>query len=451
MALTLSLMERHIFKPSPYFQGVYESFKGTHEVAMEGDHVVPKKGFTHPLPALVLAEELFYNKKYMPFRVLIINRVLDTAPASDPASFSSPDKQALLGAEAAVSSPPLQRTSTGYSDFLQGQTTAADYRALQRELTAFSDAYVVVEGYLDDARQQVQELCQTLARNVLHGSGLQVKAKDQRNADVIFEAVEGLVLGHVSDSLHRAVAVERQADVQTLAARIAQHAATLTPIGLGLPPALEGCQFRPATRQLQFLRECSTPMAKVDCMHQCIAAITLEVENLPLAQHHCVLTTDDMIPLIALVILRTGREMVPVDVAFATTFALSLQTSSELGFSVVSFQAALQYLLADSFPRLNTPATTASQLMASASETRGCTQSIEDPARPGWRKVRTACSDRPSSPALGTPAAGAGTRRSPHVQRRDVPPPPKDFAGDNSASATQEDMGSFLTKLSLGF
>lgn len=425
-----------MLRASPYFQGIYECLDGVHEVAIEGGFIVPKKGFAHSIPLRVSAEELFYNKKYLPFRVLLISGVLDWGPdqAGRIAKGANSNPRLSFGRPA----PQQLFTLSAHTEFIQTQTTVDDFRALQSELATFSDAYVVVEGYLDDARSQLQELCRGLTDRVLNGSGLRLNAKEARTQETIRQSIECMAFTYVSSNLRRALVTEHQADIQVLASRINLYAHTSSPDDGVLPPALKLCEFAEAVHILQQLSTYTTPLEKADCMHRCMSAASREVEELQ--QQHQVLSADDMIPILAIVILRARLETLSADVAVASYFGLSLQANSELGYSLVSFQAALQYLMGEASSR------TAS--FSSTSSPRGSNAQVlvGDPTRPGWRKVKSLTAERSPSPALGATATP-----SPRPARRDVPPPPIDVVDAGMASATQEDMGSFLSKLSLGF
>ena len=78
--------ETHILRSSPYFLGEFLTLNGK-VVVIENDTMVLKDGFLSKGEVRILAEELFYNNEYQPFKVIRIGKPLEHKPTVSSSTF----------------------------------------------------------------------------------------------------------------------------------------------------------------------------------------------------------------------------------------------------------------------------------------------------------------------------------------------------------------------------
>ncbi|XP_033747141.1 putative uncharacterized protein DDB_G0284213 [Pecten maximus] len=74
-------VETHILRPSPYFQSEFLTLKSSERIVHleeNGKELRTGDGFQCPCKVKILTEELGYNKDYKPFKILVIEKPLDT-------------------------------------------------------------------------------------------------------------------------------------------------------------------------------------------------------------------------------------------------------------------------------------------------------------------------------------------------------------------------------------
>ncbi|XP_062518311.1 putative uncharacterized protein DDB_G0284213 [Corticium candelabrum] len=147
--VSLDFVEMHILSPSPYFRGQYVNWnKSRAEFEIDEDLITAIKGFQKPFSVRILSEELAYNKKYEPFKILILDHPLDPSLTSSLVSDTTES----------VSQPG--KSSLEYCQFLQSKRHAQKALAqLDKEIVAFNKNYVIVEGYLDQTASRLETIC----------------------------------------------------------------------------------------------------------------------------------------------------------------------------------------------------------------------------------------------------------------------------------------------------
>ena len=196
LVYTQALFERHIFQASPLFHGRFESIatKPQLVVAIADGVLTPHGGFKEKDDKpQVLFEELFYNASYKPYRIICIDRVLDTP---------KPISKSLKQQQQPQSQGDIQlytpKTSIGdHHSFICSVVSHAGQAKIGDLVSMFVDSYVVVPGYLDHLRSRVHELCNECTDVALqHAQGLSMQ-EELRVRQALGESTECFVFAQV--------------------------------------------------------------------------------------------------------------------------------------------------------------------------------------------------------------------------------------------------------------
>jgi hypothetical protein len=114
-------------------------------VTVTGDLVVPQRGFAVMSPARILGEELFYNLKYQSFRVVVLDRMLDSLAGGLSAEADTPGSG--HGGGPATAAPLLSRAD--HIRFLQTVAHGSDVDDVVGSLASFSDEFGPVVSLLE--------------------------------------------------------------------------------------------------------------------------------------------------------------------------------------------------------------------------------------------------------------------------------------------------------------
>eukprot|EP00042_Codosiga_hollandica_P045009 m.451293 g.451293 ORF g.451293 m.451293 type:complete len:533 (+) comp56915_c1_seq1:117-1715(+) len=330
--ITLQMVETHVFKPSPYFKGQFESIsKPPRTISILANVLTTEDGFDYKATARILSEEQFFNIKYESFRVLCIDTTLNTPPKFD---------RRRLDAD-----PFAGRTSTAeHIHFLNEYTSADCMRRIDEDIQKFKKSYVHVAGFLDHLVTKVDTLCETVKSYVLRERMMTKLAADQRLPQVVRDAIECYVIHHTFPKLLSAVAEENAAVDRQFAAIIDCHK-DASATQLGLPESLNCDLSRPISILLELERQ-TTPFGKAICAKQYLEQTSNAVQAHARRRNAepVVLATDELIQLVVSAILKSGFSSLPSHLVFMEKFGWMLSRQQELSFNLVTIQAAVSWI-----------------------------------------------------------------------------------------------------------
>eukprot|EP00042_Codosiga_hollandica_P045012 m.451306 g.451306 ORF g.451306 m.451306 type:complete len:569 (+) comp56915_c1_seq3:117-1823(+) len=366
--ITLQMVETHVFKPSPYFKGQFESIsKPPRTISILANVLTTEDGFDYKATARILSEEQFFNIKYESFRVLCIDTTLNTPPKFDRRRLDAdPFAGRTSTAGSILAQVILRRTFTAlrvteeYSihnhlfgffilliehiHFLNEYTSADCMRRIDEDIQKFKKSYVHVAGFLDHLVTKVDTLCETVKSYVLRERMMTKLAADQRLPQVVRDAIECYVIHHTFPKLLSAVAEENAAVDRQFAAIIDCHK-DASATQLGLPESLNCDLSRPISILLELERQ-TTPFGKAICAKQYLEQTSNAVQAHARRRNAepVVLATDELIQLVVSAILKSGFSSLPSHLVFMEKFGWMLSRQQELSFNLVTIQAAVSWI-----------------------------------------------------------------------------------------------------------
>lgn len=345
--ITPKFVETHILKPSPMFQDNYITTDrlGSKSVVLDGHEINLLEGFEHSSNIKIVSEELCYNKKYKPYKMLIIE---------------SPLVGAVKG----------RRGSAGLSDaFLKPRITFDEnvkflnlfpecrfqLLNLDKSIQQFNHNYLMVKGYLQAAAEKLKKIWQENVEAVIKANKYVSLQSDSRLKDALALATESYLMGGVHRKVMKAVLDECQERDRLLATKAGQLQG-ITGKQLGIKDDFI-CPLTSSVVELARLDGIICPHEKLCCLKSTLESISEEVTEhlkadlVPGFTLQC-LTTEDLIPLLVLVISRAKCYHLASNLLYIEYFHWVSSKSDNLGYSLVTFKAAIEYMLETDFTPL---------------------------------------------------------------------------------------------------
>lgn len=344
VTITAKFVETHILKPSPLFQDNYISTDrlGSKTVEVEGNEIHLLEGFENESNVKIVSEELCYNKKYKPYKMLIIERPLEGEVKG-------------------------RRGSAGLSDeFLKPRTTFVEnvkflnlfpecrfqLLNLDKSIQQFNHNYLMVKGYLSAAAQKLKKIWQDNLEAIIAANNYVKLQADSRLEEVIAIATESYLIGGVHTKVFKAVCEECQSQDAVLTTK-SEQLQGITGKQLGVNSQLD-CPLPTSVVELARLDGIICPHEKIICLKTTLDNITEEVtlhtrDNLAPGDSPPCLTSDDLIPLLVLVISQAKCHHLAANLMYLESFRWASSKNDNLGYSLVTFKAAIEYMLREDF------------------------------------------------------------------------------------------------------
>ncbi|XP_066293250.1 ankyrin repeat domain-containing protein 27-like [Branchiostoma lanceolatum] len=342
-AINQRFVETHILRTSPFFQGQYISTDkdGNKTIAVEKGNIVTLEGFQEEAEVRILSEELAYNEDYKPYKILVIERPLDGITQS---STSRSRSQSILGESQRITYQENQQYLFSFPECKKALLR------LDKNITEFKNNYMIVTGYLDHAVQKLQGMCQQAVEDILK------LCKRERQIDIIAQAVESYVVGSVHTKVWQAVCQQCKKEESLLQNKL-EELRGVTGEQLGVKEVF-CCPLPGAVVELATLDGLKTPLEKLSCLKRTLDSVNEEV-NIHLREHQdptsddlpC-LVSDDLILLLVPVLVQARCLHLPSNIFFIENLQWSLSSKDDLGFSLVTFKASMEYLMSADFSHL---------------------------------------------------------------------------------------------------
>lgn len=291
----------------------------------------------------ILGEELCYNRKYKQYRVLTISKPFEGASADSGmetnGSLTPADLEKFLS----------HKESLTYLRSLP--ESAPLLKELDRKLENFCGTYMILPAYLHDTAQKLKDIVlwavdafQKLETPPIPSSG----AAFQR----LSLAAESYVMGVVHQKVFAAVKQFCRQEDAVLVEKLRQlHLAGLSPDQLGVRESF-CCPLPRSVVELASLDSKTTPLEKLWCLKTTLKMLSEEIYDStayscarlknPNEQLH--LTSDDLIPILACLIVRCKLPYLESDLYYIQNFSWNLPEKDMLGYTLVTFQAAKEFL-----------------------------------------------------------------------------------------------------------
>jgi hypothetical protein len=352
--ITREVAESHVLRESKMFVGRYEALNGR-QVTMEGNKMATMgEDWPAPRDCRVLFEELFYNKAWQKFRVVCI----DTALVGGKPPGADKDVPKLPK----LTHRTLRNSKVYLEAFPENEIVL---RKIRQYCETFVSSYYVIKGFEHHAHDKVKGLVAKAMDDLLCTNKLfrQFHYED-RNLDALSQVVENYMFEVLHKKLFASMCdIHRDEDdnLHELAAA-SRDAIKLSQMGTG--EAFQADDLPLAVATLATLEERVTPLEKLLCFKETIDAVSSDlaafrekqtderVRALDASQGSLV-TSDELLPLLVFVIVRSSVTHLLASVAYAESFTFFNVQTSELGFCLTSVQAALTLLLRSQLLRRN--------------------------------------------------------------------------------------------------
>ncbi|OWF38789.1 Ankyrin repeat domain-containing protein 27 [Mizuhopecten yessoensis] len=349
-------VETHILRPSPYFQSEFLTLKSSERIVHleeNGKELRTGEGFSCPCIVKILSEELGYNKDYKPFKILVIEKPLDTF--TQVTSSQARDRkisERILDKDNALSvSECREILSEEY-----GQTM----KNLDDSVRLFEANYMVLTEYMDDACQRLQDISTAAVEKCLKCGQRQRKGRTHLTREELDTLMESYVVGSVYTKVFRAICEKLRADDKCLLQKC-KHLEGVTPDKLKVIQDFS-CPLPGAVVELANVDGLKTPLEKLHCLKTTIDCITETIMSHVIDTHNTSislkssqdiprLTSDDLIPILVTVIAQSRCTHLASNMYYIENFHWSTEINDRdnLSYCMVTFKAAVQYMMNTDF------------------------------------------------------------------------------------------------------
>eukprot|EP00027_Filamoeba_sp_ATCC50430_P015787 CAMPEP_0168567090 /NCGR_PEP_ID=MMETSP0413-20121227/14801_1 /TAXON_ID=136452 /ORGANISM="Filamoeba nolandi, Strain NC-AS-23-1" /LENGTH=407 /DNA_ID=CAMNT_0008599221 /DNA_START=185 /DNA_END=1408 /DNA_ORIENTATION=+ len=293
-----------------------------------------KSGFSEPREVKILFEELFYNKQYKPFRVICIEYPLEGG-------------QRIKVTQDGVRFPSFKSLSNCISFLKSFPENVIVLAKIREQLQEFNNTYVLVKGYESHVIKKVESFVDQAfeALCIANADFRTLYNNNDPNLIELRQITESFVMGELHKRLFEGLATifsEEDDDMHSQLLKLQYLSAS----ELGIREDLQ-CDFSDALKELKRLDECSTPLEKILCIQETNNKATIAITNHLSANNQkpdSFITTDDLIPIFAYLLIRSKLSTLNTNLYYMENFTFSEIGMSALGFTIVTFRAAVEYL-----------------------------------------------------------------------------------------------------------
>jgi hypothetical protein len=339
VSLSQKFIEIHILKPSLLDNGLWHVFNDTQRsVTITGNIIRTETGYAEEgREVTILFEELFYNQQYQPFRVVCISRPLEGGSSQQPSSVTSPSSGA----------PPTFSFLSNFEQCTHYLKLWPENELVLKKLSQlaheFNQSYEIVPGFEGHVVEKVRGMCKYAVEALLCAN--KTFRKMQNSPSQLRElslAIETFVLGQIYDKLYSGLCTAFQCEDTALFDFIATLRTRITPQSLGVRAELASLDVTPASEVLTKL-ETERPICPLEKYH--ILRVTLNsLQQCVSHSTEAVLTSDDLLPLLVYVIIRTPLRHLHTNAFFLEHFFFAPIATTEIDYHLVTFKAAVEYL-----------------------------------------------------------------------------------------------------------
>jgi len=130
-------------------------------------------------------------------------------------------------------------------------------------------------------------------------------------------------------------------------------------ISFAVNPNFDGKNFATPISILQTLETNQTPMEMMHCIQSVndsiIAAVEANLTDKNISLKNVAITTDELIPLIAYIITRVDLKYLESNMYYMENFIFTNISTTQFGFTLVNFRAAILFLRGDQLPQAPDP------------------------------------------------------------------------------------------------
>lgn len=343
--ITSKFVDTHILRPSPFFKSQYTcgGYDLKKSLEFDGSHIRAVSGFPTEVEAKVIGEELSYNKDFKPYRLLTISRPLEGDRPGSPQV-----KNEVLASVDAETCLSCKECLTFLQSFPQ---YAPVLKKLDKKLEDFCVNYMILPEYLHDTAQKLNDIVSWAGQAIARLQSPPFGSQDATLQKIML-ALESYTLGVVQKRVFGAVKQFCLEEDSALECKLKQlHRAGFSPDQLGVRDAF-CCPVPRAVVELASLDSKLTPLEKLWCLKTTLKVMSEEIyESTPYntarlknphEQLH--LTSDDLIPILVCLIVKCKLPHLESNLYYIQNFSWHLPDKDMLGYTLVTFQAAKEFI-----------------------------------------------------------------------------------------------------------
>ncbi|XP_064391483.1 uncharacterized protein LOC135339343 isoform X2 [Halichondria panicea] len=329
----------HLLEPSLMYRDRYNSNVGSQRVTwhMQGN-TIQSLSASGTIKATVLSEELAYNRALQQFKIFILDRPLD--PEYKPSATSTMIQDSLK----------VKRTYHEQKIFLLSFYHHKQPLAeLDAKISSFFKNYMIVEteSLLQDTASKLRAMAHQAATSFLAANSDDERMSDRRIREVVWLAVEGVLLCSVHTKVYPAVCGLHKKQEAIFNKRCHLLRGKLTPQFLGLSNDFQS-DYRKTLGELNKMDSISSPLEGLYTFQDALENIMEDVRDnfrnsLRLGEPPP-LASDDLIALLATIVVQMECSHLLSSVYYMEHFHWSLSDADRLSFSLVTLRAVVEYL-----------------------------------------------------------------------------------------------------------
>eukprot|EP01125_Pyxidicula_operculata_P017104 TRINITY_DN5955_c0_g1_i1.p1 TRINITY_DN5955_c0_g1~~TRINITY_DN5955_c0_g1_i1.p1 ORF type:complete len:445 (+),score=42.31 TRINITY_DN5955_c0_g1_i1:11-1345(+) len=338
LKLTKEIIDAHILKPSPFFQGIYEVHNDSEKTCeIDGDLIKTTKGFPEIRKANIIYEELFYNQEYKPYKVVLIN--LPLMGGSSKINIQTPGFSPM---------PPSKDWDMCMQYLYQFPENTIVLRKVNEKIQEFLHTYVIVKGFEAHVRSKIAVIVDMAVEQLLCAN---VDFRKMQNNDRQYREICLIIESYIMYTLYDKLFLEFQntftKEDKYLSSVFNYHLHNTPPKLFGIGSGLLSVDYSPASEVLNNLEKCSTPLQMLYILEDTTEKIAECVEmHYPEGDRgsDTSITTDDLIPIIGLVIINCKYDRFHYALFLMENFIFADISTSKLMFNLINFKAAIGFL-----------------------------------------------------------------------------------------------------------
>ncbi|XP_035828350.1 ankyrin repeat domain-containing protein 27 isoform X2 [Aplysia californica] len=333
----------------------HSSSKKTVKMNDDGQVLITLQGFPEELSVKILSEELAYNKDYKQYKILILER-----PLNSKFQVTSAQREEKKTKELQTPKISVAECTAFLKSFSEFKTALEQ---LDKNIEYFCRHYMILPDYLDDARARLEDISAASLRK-MSLCLRQPLASDIKFIEVLAGAIESYLMSLVYKKVFPVISQHLSKEDQTLLSK-GQKLNRVKPEQIGVRREFS-CPLPMAVVELANLGNLLTPREKLTCLKSTVDNITEgitqsikgsrqeQLAGITTEEDEPCITSDDLIPILVMVIAQAKCCHLHSDLFYMEHFIWESMDKDrdDLSYCLVTFKAAVQYMMTTDFSHL---------------------------------------------------------------------------------------------------
>jgi hypothetical protein len=281
----------------------------------------------------IIKEDVFYNNEFKSYSVWTIEHLL----IENFAKYISTDS---LGENPIDLKPPTLMTLTEKTDFLVGISPVL-YQTLEKYISDFNSSYILLDGYLPEAIQKIKYYYKELLEDFIL---FDPKFKDLAWNILLKNCIHSLLLVGIFKKIFTFYEKLYRKDDLIFSYSLSKLT-NITWEDLGVPKSFQKDQSR-AIQMISTMNSLHDLYGKLNCIKLAIDLIMEDLDKTPQnmfqekEKKH--VTSDELLPIMTWCLIHSVGSDFISNLHFMTDFLIPDISSSEIGYALVTFEAAIE-------------------------------------------------------------------------------------------------------------